>query len=530
MAVRFLDTTDKEELQVQINNIINGQTITSPVTLTEPNTVYEKCEFNTTVIVDADYAVFLNCVFHEQVTVNKRYAKFDNCVFTGYTSINEDTGNTEYTLMANSALVINKEAFDGVLNNATIRNIAHVGVVNKSYGWNFRNFTISHCQWYGMWMRDGGFQIQNGRICMCGTRHTQDCGGLYIAPDETMLGNIPEVTISGLSVQQNYGFGIKMERVTNSYVNALLLANNANVCGGGKEGEPVDEVNGVCQTLFKTGDGITYRHYGMQLIDCKNVTGHINGVSCHKYWYGADLGYNDNAPLQNNIQVTWEPVYTDEGTWSNSHLFFAKFLPTVNVELSRGAEIVHGARTAQVYTEKDLRYASDSVNISNASTTFTGFTNSIQSIGSDGKVVEASGAANRLRLYLKGPGDNGTDVISRKGVFRLYIEAPGLNIYPYVRIVGRIKDPWYGAEHNGSKLQKYYRSGQNSVWSGIVTYDVTTETADNLNITSGTVLNTPWPEETEFRYLELRILFNKVSDLPEGTVIKPKVRIEYLQY
>lgn len=458
-------------------------------------------------VITGNNSRFTGCTFYNTVSVRGEHVQLKNIFIGGLNP------GTRAGMIQGRCLHVYPSAEDIFVSDFTLYGALTQGVYFESYGGVFANFTISSCMRQGMRILSGSCQITNGKIFFCGSfdlNGDEWSGGLlaYAAAGGGMQ-YIPELNIQNVSIQQNFGYGVKLRKVINSNVNLSLLANMANRVSDVNKDTDKDGIaeiyvneHGVFQRQYRylNPKGV---HYGMALYDCKNVTGIVNGVSCHTHWNGADKGYYDNVPSLNSIDVTWESCYSNNdknhGHYKNPRLF-AKFLPEVR------AEIVNGLRIGNQFTEADC---TNTEPIAYAD---------IPLVADDGYyTTDADGLGSRIIPVA------GEVPITGKGTVRLYVEAPELNIYPCVYLkdkdnniiyseeVGRFiedtTDPNYRTEV--VNLNNVMARGMRNVYSGTFCYDV-----GETDLTNAT-------------QFELCIHFNRTdSELTTGTVM-PKIRAQF---
>lgn len=407
--------------RIPVKEYVKGRKVyDGDILIEEDHATFENCIFNGKVTIGApytdgngnsvstaNYVRMINCDFYNTVTVNGSHVQLKNVYIGG-------KSNSEY--LNDNCLVVNPTATDIVLNDFTIARTNYSGLYYNSYGGSFANFSIFRCSQYGVRVLAGGIQMQNGKIFFCGPAslrvRTEWCGGFMAfagqTPTNQMMKYIPEVCVQNVSIQQNYGGGMHLRGVVNSTIDVVLMGNYANIVN-----EEKDEIasGDFPRNKAKYRMEYPYRDYGMRLIDCKNICGRVNGISCHSHWWGADRGYKDDIPALNSLNVTWESTYTNDDVYHpffRNPMWFAKFLPEVH------ADIVNGLRIGDQFTEADCE---DTNPLSYAT---------IAEVDDYGFFREDESSIRRIAIEGKMP------KMAKKGLFRLFVEAPGLNIYPYV--------------------------------------------------------------------------------------------------
>ena len=407
--------------------------------------------YNDDITITEDDAIYNNCIFNGKVTVSGAKVKLTNCIFNNTVKVtgkevqikNVTMGGTEANPLSWHCLEILETATDIIVSDVIISRSNYSGIYYASYGGNISNFTIHDCYQYGIRICSGGVQLNNGKIFTCGRRDNAWSGGLIAYAPSGSMQTIPELAIKNVSIQQNYKFGMKLYNVQNSYIDVILLANCANMVENPNE-------NGVFQSLYNN----TERDYGMALYNCKNVSGNVNGVSCHEYWFGADKGYYDEVPSQNNINVTWEPCYRDTDVYKYNFLHFAKFLPEVRAEFTAGLPM------GRQFTEADF-VETDAFDLSSAA-----------KLNADGTFNSGSYGRRRIRIEKK-------SIVTKKGKIRIYAEAPGLNIYPYIKMMNSDGSEAYNEIAVDTDAVR--SRGQNSVYSDVITYNVGNKDLSNVS-------------------------------------------------
>ena len=496
-AVRSLPVFDWSETDFRFHVPVHGITADMigvrrfwhDMTITEDFDTFENCEFygkvtigkatvddsGKHIAVEGGNSVrIINCTFYDTVTINAPKVQLKNVYIGGKDNDNYISGH---------CLVLNELAVDVIISEATIARTRKIGIYYHTYGGTISNFSIFRCDQYGIRVCSGGAQINNGKIFYCG-RHLNTaqadgwCGGFLAHAPSGFMPHIPALCIQNVSIQQNFGFGMRLNKVIYSYLDVNLIANCSDIMTN------MDD-NGVYQELaYYTRET---REYGLKLIDCKNISGKVNGVSCHTTWRGGDRGYYDDIPSKNNIDVTWEPVFYDSGWNQRKFIRYAKFLPEVH------SEVIGGLRMGSQYTEANFHTSPSASNVLDISV--------IPNVQASG-LVDKSTSGKRRILIGKAAG------LPSKGVFRVYVEAEGLNIYPWVQIY----DSASGATVFQDSDDDTTARGLNSVYSGIVTYDV-----GNLDMSVS-------------RAFYLNFSFNKVDDSVASGTVRVKVRVQFYPY
>ena len=456
--------------------------------ITQEHATYENCVFNGKVTIGEVYtdtsgkeAVrgnhvrMINCTFHGPVVVNGAFTQLKNIFIGGRR--NEDTSGDRYAYyLSEHCLTINKSATDIIINDISVQCTRTVGIYYASFGGSISNFSICNCVRYGFQICSGGMQIANGKIYGCGNYSRGDrwSGGLIAVNGSGMMKAIPELTISNLSVQQNFISGVQLCNVQNATIDITLLANCAETLSDGHL-----DSNGIY-----SGTPNTFRWYGVYLENCKNVSGRVNGVSCHSNWHGADLGYYDSSPSRNHIDVTWEACFVDTENFAASAKKFARFLPGVR------ADVVNGLGIGSQFTEADCN-STGALNFAN-----------ILMVGGDGLPVFGRDSRKVIPLEKK-------VAVAPKGFFRIYVEAADVNIYPYINILNSNWASIY--DELGVNKEEVCARGQRGVYSGTFSYDIS-----NISLSGAT-------------YFYLNIIFNKTDSALTGT-FTPKIRVQFYPY
>ena len=496
-AVRSLPVFDWSETDFRFHVPVHGLTAdmigvrkyTQDMTITEDFATYENCEFYGKVTIGeatvdetgkhisvkgGNSVRMINCTFYDTVTVNAPKVQMKNIYIGGKDNDNYISGH---------CLVLNELAVDIVISEVTIARTRKVGIYYHTYGGTISNFSIFRCDQYGIRVCSGGAQINNGKIFYCG-RHLNPaqadgwCGGFLAHAPSGFMPHIPALCVQNVSIQQNFGFGMRLNKVIYSYLDVNMIANCSDIMTN------LDD-NGVYQSLVYYTRAT--REYGLKLIDCKNISGKVNGVSCHTLWRGGDRGYYDDIPSRNNLDVTWEPVFYDDGWNPQKYVRYAKFLPEVH------AQMVGGLRIGDQYTEASFHSSPSSSSVLDLS--------AIPTVQASGLVDKSTSGKRRILI-------GKTSGLSSKGVFRVYAEAEGLNIYPWVQIY----DSASGATVFQDSDDDTTARGLNSVYSGIVTYD-----AGNLDMSVS-------------RAFYLNLSFNKVDDSVTSGTVQVKVRVQFYPY
>ncbi len=492
--------------ELMVNHIPVGEYVKNPT------------EYDGDIVIDQDFAAYDNCVFNGKVTINGKFVRMNNCTFYETVTVNGAhvqlkniyIGGRNYgaedhpsKYIQDHCLIVNSGATDIVVSDFTLCRTRQIGLYYQSYGGTFSNFSIYRCGKYGIRVLTGGVQIQNGKIYYCGREPDTGlgkidawCGGFLayaagVTADSAPQQYIPEMCVQNVSIQQNFGIGMHLYKVQNSSINVTLMANYANHVYNNFKQANIDKgfVNSNNVHIKSRYD---YRDYGMKLSGCKNVSGTVNGISCHNFWFGADKGYKDDIPSLNNIDVTWESTYTNPDTnyryWRNPKTF-CRFLPEVH------AEIVNGLRIGDQFTEADC-----------SSTAPLNY-ESIPMVSDTGEIVDDSATRRVLDIGTKAPAAK----TAKKGMFRVYVEAPNLNIYPYIRILNSNWAAIYTETKDTKALNNVTARGQHGVYSGTFCYDV-----GKTDMSSAA-------------YFRMHICFNKIDETLTGTVT-PKIRVQYYPY
>ncbi len=492
--------------ELMVNHIPVGEYVKNPT------------EYDGDIVIDQDFAAYDNCVFNGRVTINGKFVRMNNCTFYETVTVNgahvqlkniyiggRNYGTEDHPskYIQDHCLIVNSGATDIVVSDFTLCRTRQIGLYYQSFGGTFSNFSIYRCGKYGIRVLEGGVQIQNGKIYYCGREPDTGlgkidawCGGFLayaadVTADSAPQQYIPEMCVQNVSIQQNFGIGMHLYKVQNSSINVTLMANYANHVYNNFKQANIDKgfVNSNNVHIKSRYD---YRDYGMKLSGCKNVSGTVNGISCHNFWFGADKGYKDDIPSLNNIDVTWESTYTNPDTnyryWRNPKTF-CRFLPEVH------AEIVNGLRIGDQFTEADC-----------SSTAPLNY-ESIPMVSDTGEIVDDSATRRVLDIGAKVPAAK----TAKKGMFRVYVEAPNLNIYPYIRILNSNWAAIYTETKDTKALNNVTARGQHGVYSGTFCYDV-----GNTDMSAAA-------------YFRMHICFNKIDETLTGTVT-PKIRVQYYPY
>lgn len=453
-------TDDTDAVSKGYVDALAGKNITydDALEVTEPYKTFDHCLFSGPVTITADYVKMTNCTFHANVVVNGKFAQLKNVLIEG-----KDGG-----YISGDALAIN--GIDCIVSDATIRRATGSGINYNTSGGSISHFQINLCRKYGMYIRDGGAQITNGKIWGCGVWDgSSSWAGGFLALKTDYI--IPELTVTNVSIQQNAPFGMHLYRVINSRLDVVVLANANNIC-------TEEDENGVFQSLkYK-------QNYGMALYNCRNVSGTVNGASCHDYWNGADKGYFDSIPSNNHLSVVWESCCWNRAD-STSYRKFARFLPELHVEN------FDGVRPSRQYTEADCTDTSP-LDLSLASSFQPG-----------GRPTVGGGCRKLIRLEQK-------DVVSARGLVRLYIEAEGLNIFPYLKMVNTAGTTVWDEISVDTDLTRSRTC--KSIYSGLLGYN-----ADGVDVST-------------IKGFYLDIEFNNPNAEALSGTLTPKIRVGYQPY